>query len=309
MIAITGGVLCAGNIVEDLLVRPADKLVFDTTVWVDEIRTSLGGNGANTSYTLARLGVPVRLASVAGRDDAGDRCLAALSLAGVDTQSVQRSELPTPMTVVLVRSDGARAFFHRPGCAAEAFPIDLLPGPSHFHFGNVFALPSYRALLGDVMARAQEAGLTTSLDTGWDSRGEWAPVIDPALAHTDILFVNHDEAERLSGESDLSAAARHFLTRGVRLVVAKRGRKGCSVHAEGLELRVPGFRVEAVDSTGAGDCFAGAFLAALAHEMSAEDAARFANAVGALNVREVGAVGGVRSFDETIAWMRSESRG
>jgi ribokinase len=60
-----------------------------------------------------------------------------------------------------------------------------------------------------------------------------------------------------------------------------------------------------VDTTGAGDCFAGAFLAALLRDLSYSEAARFANAVGALTIQQLGAVEGVRSFDETEAWMRS----
>jgi sugar/nucleoside kinase (ribokinase family) len=297
-------ILCAGNIVHDVLVRPVDALEFDRTVWVEDIRTSLGGNGANTSFALARLGVQVRLASIAGSDEFGDKVIAILRGADVDVSSVVRSELPTATTIVLVRADGARAFFHRPGCAGADFPIEFPDGFSHFHFGNVFALPLFRSRIGGIMARARGAGLTTSLDAGWDSSGEWAQVIDPALATTDILFVNRDEAQRLAGEEDLDRAAKYFLDRGVGLVVAKLGANGCCVYSAGECVSVPGFAVDVVDTTGAGDCFAGGFLAAVERKMSVREAARFANAVGALNVQQLGSVGGVRSFEETLQWMR-----
>jgi sugar/nucleoside kinase (ribokinase family) len=299
----TGGILCAGNIVHDILVRPADRLDFDQTVWVDDLRTSLGGNGANTAYALARLGVPVRLASIAGRDRRGDEALAILREAGVDTSGVARSDLPTSATVVLVRRDGARAFFHRPGCAEEEFPIDFPDGFSHFHLGNIFALQYFRRRAAGIMQAARHAGMTTSLDAGWDALGEWAPVIDPALPLTDVLFVNCDEAARLSGCADGSA---YFLGRGVGLVVTKLGERGCAVRSREESLEVPGFAVEAVDSTGAGDCFAAGFLAALQRGLSVPDAARFANAVGALSVRHLGAIAGVRSFDETAEWMQED---
>lgn len=305
MIRIGGGILCAGNVVHDVLVRPVDALVFDRTVWVDDIRASLGGNGANTSFALARLGVKARLASIIGTDEWGEKVLAILRDVGVDTSIVVRSELPTPTTIVLVRSDGARAFFHRPGCAGADFPIEFPAGFSHFHFGNVFALPLFRSRAGEIMAGARQAGLTTSLDTGWDARGEWAKVIDPALGNTDILFVNRDEAYRLSGEEDLDRAANYCLDRGVRLVVAKLGASGCSAYSAGERVTVPGFAVSVVDTTGAGDCFAGGFLAAVAREMSVPEAARFANAVGALNVQQLSSVGGVRSFEQTVEWIRA----
>ncbi len=299
MIRIGGGVLCAGNTVHDILVRPVDTLIFDQTVWVDDIHASLGGNGANTSFVLARLGVKTRLASIAGKDEWGDQVLAILSEAGVDVSSVMRSELPTATTVVLVRSDGARAFFHRPGSAGADFPIEFPAGYSHFHFGNIFALPLFRSRAGEIMANARKAGFTTSLDAGWDSRGEWAKVIDPALANTDILFVNRDEAFRLSGGEDPD----YFLQRGVRMVVAKLGAAGCAIYSAGERVAVPGFPVSVVDTTGAGDCFAGGFLAALAREMTIAEAARFANAVGALNVQHLGSVGGVLSFEQTREWL------
>ena len=301
-------ILCAGNIVHDVLVRPVDALAFDRTVWVDDIRTSLGGNGANTSFALARLGVPVCLASITGNDEFGEKVIAILREAGVDVSSVVRSDLPTATTVVLVRSDGARAFFHRPGCAGADFPIEFPDGFSHFHFGNVFALPLFRSHIGEIMSRARLAGLSTSLDAGWDSRGEWAKVVDPALASTDILFVNRDEAHRLSGEGDVDCAAKYFLDRGVGLVVAKLGASGCCAYSAAERVSVPGFAVNVVDTTGAGDCFAGGFLAAREREMSVPDAARFANAVGALNVQQLGSVGGVRSFEETVQWMRTKVR-
>jgi sugar/nucleoside kinase (ribokinase family) len=297
-----GGVLCAGNTVHDILARPVDRLQFDQTVWVDDIRTSLGGNGANTAYTLARLGVRVRLASIVGRDQHGNEALEILSGAGVDTSAVTRSDLPTPSTVVLVRGDGARAFFHRPGCVAEDFPIVLPGGWSHFHLGNVFALPRLRQRAGEIMARARAAGMTTSLDTGWDSRGEWAAVIDPALPHTDLLFVNHDEADRLSRGS----GAEYFLKCGVTHVVTKLGAQGCSVRSAEDGFDVPGFAIHVVDTTGAGDCFAGGFLAALEHGLHIAEAARFANAVGALNVQHLGAISGLRSFEETLGWIRGQ---
>ncbi len=302
MILTGAHILCAGNMVHDVLVRPVERLDFDQTVWVEQVRTSLGGNGANTAYTLARLGVPVRLASVAGRDERGDELVSTLREAGVDTSGIARSDLPTSTTVVLVRQDGARAFFHQPGCASDDFPIEVPGECSHFHLGNVFALPRFRRRAGEMMARARSAGMTTSLDTGWDARGEWADVIDPALPHTDMLFVNCDEAERLSGGS----GARYFLERGVQLVVMKLGPDGCSVHSAAGTLHVRGFGVEVVDTTGAGDCFAGGFLGALDRGMRLDEAARFANAVGALSVQELGAVGGLRSFDETIEWMRGQ---
>jgi sugar/nucleoside kinase (ribokinase family) len=88
---------------------------------------------------------------------------------------------------------------------------------------------------------------------------------------------------------------------GVRDIVVKTGPEGCIVNGE----RVPGFVVEAVDTTGAGDCFAGAFLAGLGRGLPVWECARLANAVGAMNVQQLGATTGVRGYEETLEWMKS----
>src|SRR5512133_1971008 len=89
VIRIGGGVLCCGNAVEDVLVRPVDEVIFDRTTWVESIGFSLGGNGANTAYALATLGTPVRLISTIGTDETGDRVLAILRGAGVDITAIR----------------------------------------------------------------------------------------------------------------------------------------------------------------------------------------------------------------------------
>jgi sugar/nucleoside kinase (ribokinase family) len=111
----------------------------------------------------------------------------------------------------------------------------------------------------------------------------------------------------LSGENDLDSAARSLLRRGAREVIVKAGANGCVIYTPDSRLEVPGFQAEVVDTTGAGDCFAGGFLAALHRGRSYQDAARFANAVGALNVQNLGAAQGVLPYEETERWIQSRS--
>jgi sugar/nucleoside kinase (ribokinase family) len=293
-----GGVLVFGNVVFDIPVWPARDTGWNTTAWVETIAESIGGNGANTSYTLAKLGVPVKLMSLVGEDDRGARLIQILSGAGVDVAGiVKRAGAPTPCTVALVANDGARKFYHRPGASGEAQADDIRfeAGPSytHFHFGNPFAYPHVRGKLESVMRRAKSTGLTTSIDTGWDSLGEWMQVLRPALPYTDLLFVNDSEEQMLGGIDALRDS-------GASEIVVKTGADGCIAGGQ----VVAGYEVKAVDSTGAGDCFAGAFLAGLHRGWPRVESARFANAVGALNVQMLGAVTGVRSFEETLDWMR-----
>lgn len=305
------GVLCSGNICFDILVRPVDRLEWGTSTWVEEYIEAMGGNGSNTSYTLAMLGTPARLHGMVGSDSHGDCVLAKLEGAGVDLGAVSRSRAPTTTTICVVNAEGNRLFLQRVGSSNEAFaePFDFgrepTAGHSHYHLANLFALPNMIRHGAEVLRRAREAGMTTSLDTGWDQSGSWMASLGPCLPHTDLLFVNEEESRMLTGVNDPCGIARAFRNRGASDIALKLGARGCVIYSADGELATPAFAVPTVDTTGAGDCFAGAFLAALHRGQSYEQAARLANAVGAMVVEKLGAVSGVRSYEETIAWMET----
>ena len=306
MIDRIGGVLCIGNISYDIPVCPVDTVAWGRSIWVDEITFSVGGNGSNTSYAMATLGAPVRLTGKVGRDVQGDAVVDVLQRAGVQLD-IHRSDQPTTSTVVLVHSSSDRAFLHRPGASRDVTPEMLrfdVPGFSHFHLANPFSLPIMRDHCGHVMSRAKAAGLSTSLDTAWDAKGRWMEDIGPCLPYTDVLFVNDSEARMLTGSDDPRVAKDIFRDKGAKDVVVKLGPRGCIVFTGAEEYEVPGFKVTAIDTTGAGDCFVGGFLAALYRGLSYVEAARVANAVGAMNVEKLGAAQGVLSWDETEAWIR-----
>ncbi len=303
------GVLCCGSIVLDIVVRPVDRFVFNTSVWVDAIEQQLGGNGASTSYALALLGAPVRLLGVVGRDPFGEFALARLRSAGCDVDNICILESRTATTVAVVNSAGDRLLLHRPGVSATAFedPIEFSPpltaGVSHFHFANFYSMPRLRTRAAETVRAARAANLTVSVDTGWDSQGRWLDDLGPGLPMTDLLFVNAEEARMLTGIADARAAGLRLRELGAGTVVVKLGRRGCLVLREGVEFSAAGYDVPVLDTTGAGDCFAGGFLAALGRGASLKEAARFANAVAAFSIQSLGATEGLRSYDETVAWM------
>lgn len=293
------GILCCGNVVFDIGVWPVEDIGWNRTKWVETVAESVGGNGANTSFALATMGVPVRLISRTGDDSRAEMLLHVLGGAGVDTSLVERVEGGlTSSTVVLVHSGGDRKFYHRPGASRE-LTLDekvFASGPpyTHFHLANPFALPKVRSHCGAVMRVAKQAGLTTSIDTGWDSQERWMEDLGPALPWTDLLFVNDSEEHMLGGSDRLRAA-------GAKDIVVKTGPRGCCVNGKAIA----GFCVRAVDSTGAGDCFVGAFLAGIHHGLPPDECGRLANAAGAMNVERIGSTTGVRSFEETLEWINS----
>jgi sugar/nucleoside kinase (ribokinase family) len=308
------GVLVCGNMVMDVVARPVDQLVWAATTWIDSLEHHMGGNGANTSYALAKLGVPARLLSATGTDAFGEQLLERLAGAGVDVALVERIAGPSSASVALVSSAGERLLLHRAGASTTfgAAPLDfssaMATGMSHFHLANLFALPLLRQHAGETVRRARAAGFTTSLDTGWDSRGRWIEDLGPCLPYTDILFVNEDEARRLGSADDTADAAARLRALGAAAVVVKLGARGCAIYsARGVE-RIAAFDVQAVDTTGAGDCFAGAFLAARHRGLTLEEAGLVASAASALAIQQLGSTAGLRSWDETRAWMSTAAR-
>jgi sugar/nucleoside kinase (ribokinase family) len=303
------GVLCAGNISHDILVRPVNDFRWGTSTWVEELVEDMGGNGSNTSYALARLGVPVKLMGMVGRDERGEALLNKLTGAGVDVSAVTRSEGPTTTTICVANATGDRLFLQRPGSSLEAFaePADftreLCAGVSHYHQANLYSLANLRQHSAETMRRARQAGLTVSVDTGWAADGRWMEVLAPALPFTNLLFVNEDEARMLTGHTEPDAIARTLRDHGATSIALKLGPRGAVLFHGSERLECAPFQVKAVDTTGAGDNYAAGFLASLFRGLAFAEAGRIANATGAISVTQLGAVRATRSWDEIQEWM------
>ena len=150
------------------------------------------------------------------------------------------------------------------------FEREIQPGMSHYHLATPFTLPRMRAIYPELLRRARARGLTTSLDTQWDSQGKWMADLAPCLPLVDVLFANEDEARMLTGATDPARMA-------ARPARARREHHRAEVRRAGVcriqrtrEFHVPAFPVTVVDTTGAGDCFAGAWLAATCRGLAPE---------------------------------------
>jgi len=282
-------VFCAGNAVADVLARPVDGLTAPgASQPLEEVALAPGGNGVNTAIALARQGVRVALAAPVGNDRLGEMLRQAVRAEGVDDSNMFTvKEARTSASVVLIESAGERRLLHFRGASAyfSAGDLnwDLVKGARVFHYASAFALPAFDgAPLVATLKRARELGCLTSVNICWDQRGRWLSILQPALAHTDIIFPNREEGKQLTGETEPAAIARRLRNLGVKTVIVKLGASGCFVESAEGSFTSPGFAVQPVDTTGAGDCFAAAFLAAICQGNSLADSARFANAAGAL---------------------------
>ncbi len=305
------GIYVTGNVVVDTLVRPADSLPeWGSTTCVDSIVMRLGGNASGAACAAAMMGVPTRIAGMVGDDASGRYARARLEECGVDTTRLAvHPREPTAATVGLIHSEGERLFFHVSGACGVFSPADIsfeqtaVRGCGFFHYGSIFCLPSMRKHAAELLRRARKADLITSLDTDWDTEGQWAELIDPLCGLIDYLFVNTLEGRRLTGSSDPGEIAGHLRGRGAGAVIVKTGRRGCAVFHDRDSFSSPAFSAPVVDTTGAGDCFCGGFLAGLARGLGLEGAARLANAVAAHSIQTVGNTAGLAPYAKVAAWL------
>jgi len=128
---------------------------------------------------------------------------------------------------------------------------------------------------------------------------------DDILRGVDVLTPNENEAAKLLDEP-VESALEAMMVCGVGSVVMTRGAAGCEIVIDGARQQVPGFHVEAVDTTGAGDCFNGALAVALAHGLKMADAVRYANAAAALAVTRFGAQIAMPTDEEVQKFLQTQ---
>ncbi len=293
-----------GNVVHDVLAHRVDEpLNWGNTTLVDHIGQHLGGNAANTSYALAKLGCDVQVLTLVGRDASGEFVRSRLQSVGVDVGGMHEVALPTSMALCLVNAGAERALLYQMGASGGNFPEPfVIPADiTHFHLAAVFRMQYLRKHAPRYLRTAKEHGLFTSADTQWDTEGGWMDVLKPSLPFIDLLFVNQDEGYMLTGTRDPRQCYERLIALGAKQVIVKLGADGCVVNGE----QQPAFNVNAIDTTGAGDCFVGGYLAALSRGYLPAECARIANAVGAMSVLSKGANEGVRDWEETLAWMQA----
>ena len=131
--------------------------------------------------------------------------------------------------------------------------------------------------------------------------GERLKDLEKLLPYIDYLFPNEEEIALLTGEQDAAVNARLLVEAGVGCAVVKCGSRGCLIRTRTDTYSIPAYPVrEAVDSTGAGDCFAAGFLWALSEGMELEACGRFACAAASCAVEQLGATAGIRSVKEPL---------
>lgn len=279
-----------------------------------------GGDTSNAAICAARQGASPGYITAIGQDRPGDSFLALWAREGVDTSTVIRNpEAPTGLYVV-THGEGGHAFtFYRSNSAASRYRVAEVPEAAIraariLHVSGISQAISTSACdaVFHAIGVAKAAGVGVSYDTNlrlslWP-RARAAAVIHAAIAQADIALPSLDDARVLTGLEAPEAIADFYLRLGCPVVLLKQGKDGVLVAtAEGGRTLIPPCRVKAVDATGAGDAFAGAYLA---RSLAGDDpvaAARYANACAALSTTGYGAVAPIPRPDAVRALMQENA--
>jgi sugar/nucleoside kinase (ribokinase family) len=283
-------ILVIGDVMIDVIVRPEGPLALGSDRRAS-ITVQPGGSGANQAAWLASFGVKVDfVARVSAADIESET--ARFRAIGVKPHLIGDSAHATGRLIALIDANGERSFLTDRGAneALEAgdIPDALIASASSIHLsGYSFFAPSPRAAVIDAMGRAGDKPVSVDPASAEFLREIGADTFLDLTQGASVLFPNAEEAAILARSDDPETQCARLSAR-YPLVVIKRGPAGCEAAQGARRWRIPAPKIEAIDTTGAGDAFVAAFLAARLEDANIETALERAAAAGALASTRVG---------------------
>lgn len=261
-----------------------------------------GGDTSNCAIAAARQGAKVGYLGHIGRDAFGDSFMELWSSEGVDTSNVvQVPDAPTGIYFVTHGEQGHDFSYFRAGSASSLMtqgdlPADALRSAKILHLSGISqGISDSAADTGFAAIEiVKKAGGLVSYDTNLREKlwpvARARAIIHAAVAQSDIALPGLDDAIILTGLSEPEDIVRFYLELGAKIVALTLGPRGTLVGTAAESRLIPGRKVNAVDATGAGDTFDGAFLAHFVENGDPFAAAHYANAAAALSTQGFGAV-------------------
>ena len=293
-------VLCVGMATYDLIMTVDHHPGPDEKCFASGLLSCGGGPASNAAVTVSRLGGESSFVGYLGQDLYGKQHVEELSREGVETQWIVRSKQPTPVSVILVKPNGDRTVVSYKSAtpSLKTSDIDLA------HCNPLCMLfDGHQHLISMGFAEfARHRKIPTILDAGSVHRGtvELLPLMDYLVASARF-------AREFTGEGNESAALK-ILSRHAPFVVITLGEKGLLWRSGREEGEMPAFRVESIDTTGAGDTFHGAFSLAIAQGREFLTALGFASAAAALCCTKLGARPGIPTKRELDDFLESKPK-
>lgn len=299
-------ILVVGSLNADLVVRTPRFPAPGETLEGEDLAIFPGGKGANQAVAAARQGAQVAMVGRVGSDSFGPLLTENLRANQVDVTHVRTARGATGTAVILVEASGQNSIVLSPGANRQVGPEDL--DALEFEKASLlllqFEIPLATVQRAASLARARGARVLLN-----PAPAQAIP--EALLAEVDILIPNESELVTLSGRpvgslDEVEAAARSLLARGPSNVIVTLGPEGALLVSAAGAVHLPGYPVEAVDTTAAGDAFIGGLAAALLQGASPTEAVRRGNASGALAATRPGAQPSLPSGEEVQAFLERQ---
>ena len=279
-------------------------------ILAEKCELTLGSASAIFAAGMAKLGNHVSFFSHVGQDYFGDFCLRTLKELGVSTRQVTRKAHEKTGVTIALSGKRDRALVTYAGAVAT-FKADSLDEKAmlkhdHVHLTSYYLQTGLRPSFAHLLRQAKAAGLTTSFDPNSDPGDKWDRNIDAVLKYTDVLFVNEREAMKLTRSNTLSDALKTLGTK-VKCAVVKRGARGATAIQNEELFKDSGFKISAIDTTGAGDSFDAGFMSAYLRKAPLAECLRTGNACGALSAMSVGGTAGQPTPQELQEFIRANT--
>jgi sulfofructose kinase len=298
-------IACIGQNAVDTLILADRYPAHGGKEWFGEEMESPGGQVATAAVACARLGMRTKYIGTLGDDGRAEVQRRSMAIEGIDIGGmIERTGCATQTAYIVIdKSTGERTVLWRRDAALELRPDEVASewiADARLLHMDAGDLPA--AVRCAEIAKALGVPVSLDADTPY-------PLLDELFPNVDYLIAARGLLETLTGEPDPARAIeitqREF---GCRAVGITLGAEGALLRIDGRIHYSPGFVIDTVDTTGAGDVFHGAFCYSVLNEMPIPDALDFANAMAALNCRGYGARGAIACCEEALELMRTGRR-
>ena len=294
-------ILVIGSLNMDMVAEVHHTPTAGETILTDTMRLIPGGKGANQACAAGKLGAKVTMLGAVGKDSYGRILKDSLRESGVHTQFILERETSTGVAFITVNEEGNNCIVVVSGANASLMPEDIQGHLELIKESDIVILQMEIPVETVLFAarKAKELGKTVILDP--------APVPKhfpkELFQYLDLIKPNETELKMLTGfggkEEELNLASGYLRSLGVRDIVVTLGERGVYVNSEKEGIfRILGLKVEAVDTTAAGDSFTAAMALKMAQGENLSKAVRFANHVSAIVVTRKGAQSSIPSIEE-----------
>ena len=261
-----------------------------------------GGLVANAACAASRLGLHTGWSGLIGDDDGGRFVLSEFATYGVDASRAQILPGSAGDFCIILLDDSGERTILVVNSLPEPPPLDESTLDALHHCRVGYALPRPPAWFEQFAGAVHAGGGLVAVDMESTALAHGAE-LEASLRLTDLVFTNRSGLGMFAPDLSFEDAATHLLELGVQEVVVTLGAAGSALFTTAGRLDAPGFRVPVVDTTGGGDCFHAAYLAARNAGLEVVDRLRFANAAAALKVQHLGARGGLPTFAQVEEFL------